>query len=127
MKALTKAYTIDSSYNYNGSTGKYLKLYTCPEGVESNMIVLYISNLSSDNATVSVGIKRGATIIPFLKDKTVAAKEYAHIWGGYVVLVPDDEVIVYAASSSFSVIASFEEFSKTSLTNSGPEPVSVTV
>lgn len=127
MKALTKATTVDSSYNYNGSTGKYLRLYTCPEGVESNMVVLYISNLSSGNATVSVSIKRGATIIPFLKDKTVAAKEYAHIWGGYVVLVPNDEVIVYAASSSFSIIATFEETSKTSLTNSGSEPVSVTV
>ena len=46
MKALTKAYLIDSSYNYNGSTGKYLKLYTCPEGVESSMITLYIAEVT---------------------------------------------------------------------------------
>ncbi len=127
MKALTKAYLIDSSYNYNGSTGKYLRLYACPEGVESSMITLYISNLTTGNATVSIGIKRNSTIIPFLKDKLVAAKEYLHIWGGYVVLVPGDEVIAYASSNSFSVIATFEENAKVSLSTSGPEPVSVTV
>ena len=47
--------------------------------------------------------------------------------GGYVVLVPGDEVIAYAASNSFSVIATFEENAKVSLSTSGPEPVSVTV
>jgi len=127
MKALTKATLVDSSYNFNGTTGKYMKLYTCPEGVESTMITLYISNLDNGTQSISVGIKRNSTVIPFLRDKDITAKNYLHIWGGYVVLVPDDEVIIYQPTNSFSVIATFEENAKASLSASGPEPTAITV
>lgn len=127
MRSLTKAAKINSTYNYDESTGKYLRLYVCPEGIDSKMVVLFCSNLSTSNASVSVGVKRASVVIPFLKNRVISAKDFLHIYGGYVALQPDDEVIAYEASNSFSIIASFEETSKVTQPGYGAEPVDVTV
>lgn len=127
MRSLTKAAKIDSTYTYNESTGKYLRLYVCPDGIDSNMVVLFCSNLASGNASISVGIKRDSLVIPFLKDKVVSAKDFLHVHGGYVALQPGDEVIAYAPSHNFSVIATFEETGKVTQPGYGAEPVDVTV
>ena len=127
MKALSKASKIDTTYTYNEVTGKYLRLYTCPDNVDSAMIVLYVSNLSTGNADISVSVKRNSTIIPFLKNKTISAKDFLHIYGGYVVLEAGDEVIAYGATASFSIIATFEETTKLTQSASGVEPTAITV
>jgi hypothetical protein len=78
------------------------------------------------NKTISIGVKQDSVLIPFIKDTTIAANSYLHIWGGYIVLESGDEVVVTATASDsgdvFSVFITVEEETKQSQTNSGTEP-----
>ncbi len=127
MKSLTKAMQIPAGLD--SAVNKYTIMYECPTGIESKFITLFISNLEGNNKSISIALYRPSAnnYVHFLDNTVINANNYIHIWGGYVVLEPGDQIRVTktAVGSHFTVICTLEEEKKTTQSNSGSTPYNV--
>jgi hypothetical protein len=96
-----------------------LTMYKCPADCTSAINLLYINNTDGGHKTISIAWfrKDKNTTIPIIYTYSVAANSFLQFSNGYVVLQPEDEIRVTqtATASAFSIIATFVEEAKNSV------------
>lgn len=129
MKPVTKAFICPAGLDK--TSNKYVVLYKCPTMTDGKFITMYINNTVGNNKTISVELYRPSAsfYFPFLTKQQLSANNYLHIWGGYVVMEPEDEIRITwtDTESSFAVVVTLEEEKKVSVSANGIEPYAVGV
>lgn len=127
MKAVTKSLNLNASLDSSASPATYACIYKCPTNVDASFIMMYINNTTGSNKNISVALYKNSVYYPYLVNAEIDANKYIHIYGGYVVLEPGDEVRVTKteSGSGFTIFCTFEESTHVTQSNSGTEPYHV--
>ena len=107
------------------TTGTEETVYTCPSNCRAMVELLYISNVSSGNATVDVEFNRNDTVtdngtgqanashMHILGSKNMASGDFIQFDEGFIVLEPEDTITITATGSGtihVDAMVTVEEF-----------------
>ena len=99
-------------------TATEVTLYTCPSNCRAVMTLLFVSNVSSSNATVDIEFNRADTTnnashMHILGAKNMATGDYIQFSDGYIVMEPDDTITFTGTGTGtihVDAMATVEEF-----------------
>lgn len=99
-------------------TATEVTLYTCPANCRAVVSLLFVSNVSSGNATVDIEFNRNDTTsnaahMHILGSKNMATGDYIQFSDGFIVLEPSDTLTFTATGTGtihVDAMATVEEF-----------------
>jgi hypothetical protein len=104
---------IKRTYAKEGTT-TFQTLYTVPEGARTELVMLWISNVSGSNGTVSVNYYNAATAttIKILDTYTVSSKTFFRVGGeiNTFLIMAENDYIQIKSSQPSTFIASVIEY-----------------
>lgn len=98
------------------SDSEYTTVYEVPRGKKSELVMLWITNPDSNNASLELGFYNSSedTTITILDDYTVNQKDFIQIGGlenTFVILEEFDSLVAKGSSNStFKIVAAMKEY-----------------